>query len=861
MIYTFDTMELPSLSQVGGKAGSLIETTRAGFHVPEGFVLAVEFFHPWIDDITSGDRWGAFLREPGRKTCAAVREQAGRCRFTPGQRAAIGPRLARMPEGTVYAVRSSSPEEDLARTSFAGQYETILGVRPPDLENCIAEAFGSMFDFRVVEYKRQNNLPVDNPRIAVIVQKQIRSDLSGIAFSLNPNNNAFDEAVITAGFGLGEAIVSGRITPDTYVVDKVKKTIIEKKISRKPLGIRLKEDGGIEERPNPAPDAQALNDAQILEVAALAAQCEAHYGKPMDTEWAIEGGKLYLLQSRPITTYNPLFPEMITRPGGRKNLYIDMNIMQQGFFDSLSELGLDIWSRLLPAATGGIFPKGFDGAFFDVGGREYVHMSNLAHGMKDDFRSFANYDLEVREVFKSLDFDHEYKASVKTEKMKKIIRTALPMIFRMIPAMVRGMVNPDKATRECEQSLAAAFRFYKQDLLNEGTFGEIVEHGLTEYAKVILRMMGLLIPRQMAKKYLDTLFRDQGVDEAVGLLSAASPTNPTAHMGRKMVELASFAELQNTATEAEFIKKLESGGYSKAFTDAYAEYMERFGARGFKEIDVAAPRATENPGAFFRQLKALNIGQNNESALKERKRAAYGKLLEIAKKRGKEKRFVGSAQRYMTLFGFREAPKYMFVVMIGEFRKRALSLGRQFAAHGRLAAPEQIFDLTIAQVSKAETDSTLDLHALREKNLAPRRASAHVKDWPKIVDSRGRIFRYIRPSEAGDLAGEAISPGVVRGKAKVLASPYEKPLEKGEILVTRATEPAWTPIFINAAGVVLEIGGPLQHGAIIAREYNLPCVSGINGAAKLIKDGDELEVDGTSGLVKLIRRNPGEPAR
>jgi rifampicin phosphotransferase len=346
------------------------------------------------------------------------------------------------------------------------------------------------------------------------------------------------------------------------------------------------------------------------------------------------------------------------------------------------------------------------------------------------------------------------------------------------------------------------------------------------------------------------------VDEAVGLLSAASPTNPTAQMGRKMFELAAFPELQDTATEAEFLHKLESGGYSKEFMDAYADYMERFGARGFKEIDVAVPRTTENPGAFYRQLKALNIGQNNESALKERKQAAYRQLLELARRRGKEKRFVRSAQRYMTQLGFREAPKYMFVTMIGELRKKALALGRQFAAQGRLAAPEQIFDLTVAQVSGAETNPALDLRALREKNLGPRRAVAHIKDWPKIVDSRGKIFRYIRPSEAGDLAGEAISPGVVRGKAKVLASPYEKPLEKGEILVTRATEPAWTPVFINAAGVVLEVGGPLQHGAIIAREYNLPCVSGINGATGLIKDGDLIEVDGTSGLVKLIRGAP-----
>lgn len=854
MIYPLSSKIIPSLFQVGGKAKALIETTQAGFNVPEGFVLAVEFFQPWTDQIKSCDLWRAFLQAPGRETCAALQERARHFCFTFEQHATIESQLAQMPSEAIYAVRSSSPAEDLAQASFAGQYETILGVRRSDLERNIAETFSSMLDFRVVEYKRHNNLPVDNPHIAIIVQKQIRSELSGIAFSLNPNNNAFDEAMINASFGLGEAIVSGQVTPDTYVVDKVKKAILEKKIVHKSIGIWLKENGGTVEKPNLTPEAQALTDEQILEVAALAEKCEVNYGKPMDIEWAIEDGRLYLLQSRPITTYNPLFPEMITRPGERKNLYMDMNIMMQGFFDPVSELGLDIWSRMLPAATGGIFPRGFDGVFFDVGGREYVHMSNFAHGMKDDFRSFASYDLEIREVFKSLNFDHEYKALIKTKKMKKIAWAALPMIFRMIPSMFRGVINPDKATRECQQSLEAAYCFYKRDLLDVGPFGEIVKRGVAEYARLIFNMMGVLLPRQLARNYLEKLFRDQSVDEAVGLLSAASPTNPTAQMGRKMFELASFAELQDTPTEAEFVQKVANGGYSQAFMRAYTDYMERFGARGFKEIDIAVPRATENPGAFFRQLKALNIQQNNENALKERKRAAYQQLLELAKLRGEEKQFVSNAQRYMTQLGFRESPKYMFVVMIGELRKRALELGRQFVSQGRLDSPEQVFDLTVDQVSQAETDPGLDLQSLREKNLAPRRTVAHIKDWPKIVDSRGKIYRYIRPSETGDLAGEAISPGVVRGKAKVLASPYEKPLEKGEILVTRATEPAWTPVFMNAAGVVLEVGGQLQHGAIIAREYNLPCVSGIHDVTRLIKDGDLLEVDGTAGTVHLQPR-------
>ncbi|MBN2001916.1 MAG: hypothetical protein JXA21_01060 [Anaerolineae bacterium] len=855
MIYSFTTQQIPVLTQAGGKAKALIETTQAGFNVPEGFVLTVDFFRAWVDTVKEGDLWHKFLQMPDRDTCAALQARVRQFRFTPEQRAAFEEHVSRMPSEAIFAVRSSSPEEDLAQNSFAGQYETLLGVKLLELEPHIAQVFSSMLDFRVVEYKRQNNLPIDTPRIAIIVQRQLRSDVSGIAFSLNPNNNAFDEAMITASFGLGEAIVSGQVSPDTYIVDKVKNTILEKKIAHKSAGIWLNANGGTVEKPNPCPEAPALTDAQILEVAALATKCEQHYGRPMDTEWAIEDGKLYLLQSRPVTTYNPLFPQMITQPGEQKNLYLDINILTQGLFGPISELGLDIWSRrlMLLVARGDTPPKGFDNVVFYVGGREYMHVSNMVSAMETTYKYIIHYGMEVEEVLKSLDVEHNFKSPVKTEKMKQANINVYLSFLKLLPAMFRGVTRPDKSIHECEQALESAFHFYKHDLLKQGTFGEAVKRGIEEFCKAASSVGTLCLSGLLARKNLEKLFKGQAVDELLELLSAASPTNPTAQMGRKMLELAAYAEIQDAATEEEFVRKLANGGYSPGFMNAYNDYMERFGARGFREIDIATPRVTETPEAFFRQLKALNIERNNEAALEERKQAAYRQLLELAKKQGKEKQFIRIAQRYMTQFGFREAPKYLFVLMIGELRKRALELGQHFVSQGRLASPEQIFDLRVDQVSEAETNPRLDLQSLRKNNLAPLQAVTHVKDWPKIVDSRGKIYHYTRPSAAGDLAGEAISPGMVRGRAKVLSSPYEKTLEKGEILVTRATEPAWTPVFINAAGVVMEVGGPLQHGAIIAREYNIPCVSGISGVTTLIKDGDLLEVDGTSGLVKIIQ--------
>jgi len=860
MIYSLDYQGEAPLAQVGGKAKALMETARAGFNVPGGFVLSVDFFRPWTSEVTSTDLWQRFMDEPSSQACRALQDSARMLRFTPEQRAGLDGQLDSIPAEVSYAVRSSSPEEDLAQISFAGQYESFLGVKVPDLESSIAAAFASMLGFRVVQYKRQHDLPIDKPRIAVICQRQIASAVSGVAFSLNPNNNAFDEAVINASFGLGEAIVSGQVTPDTYIVDKVGRCILDKEIAAKSVGVWLQEDGGTIERSNAAPESAALTDTQILDVAALAGDCEKHYGRPMDIEWAIEDETLYLLQARPITTYNPLFPEMITAPGAQKYLYLDLNIATQGFFEAVSELGLDVWSRMLLVAKQGTMPKGFDGLFFDVSGREYIHISNLvkALGTKNFIKLLAAMDAETADIFKSVDLVRQYKSPASSKKMKRAVRRYIWVFARSVPGIVGAMLDPDRATAKLERSLESSYRFYKQDdLLWRGTFRDNVERGVAEFGRLVsTNFGGVYLSALLAMRRLNKMFKGQGVDELVGLLGAASPTNPTAKMGRQMLELASSPEVQRTATEEQFAEKLTGGEYSDAFITAYSDYMERFGARGFKEIDIAEPRTSENPRAFFRQLKALNIEHNNARLLAQRKEAAYQQLLALAEKRGIQRRFIRTATRYTTQIGFREAGKYLFVVMIGELRKRALELGQRFTDAGRLDSVNQIFDLTVDQVGAAETDARLDLRALREQNLQPRKAVSHVRDWPKTVDSRGKIFRHVPIGEAGDLAGHGISAGVVRGRAKVLASPYQKPLENGEILVTRATEPAWTPIFMNAAGVVLEVGGPLQHGAIIAREYNLPAVSGISQVTDLIKDGDLLEVDGTTGRVQIIEGAP-----
>jgi pyruvate,water dikinase len=379
MIYNFSTTEKPALNVVGGKAKSLIATTQAGLPVPGGLALTVAFFQEWTDKIKAGEAWKTLVANPNKENCDTVKALAQKLELTEGMEKALSAELKAL-DGALYAVRSSSPEEDLSGSSFAGMYETFLGTTHDTLRETIAKAYSSMYDFRVMGYKAQNNIDLEGTCISVIIQKQIASDVSGVGFSLNPLNNCYDEVVINASFGLGEAIVSGIVTPDQYIVEKVGMEILEKKINEKKIALHLKANGGMEEKENSNAKEQALSNDQILELAEMIKNTEAYYGFPLDTEWAFEGNKLYLLQARPITTHIPLFPELITKPGEPKNIFIDLMGLTQGFTNSMSVLGMEIFSTIIESIKGEILIKSIDGTAPALHGRQYLNVTNTYKG-------------------------------------------------------------------------------------------------------------------------------------------------------------------------------------------------------------------------------------------------------------------------------------------------------------------------------------------------------------------------------------------------------------------------------------------------------------------------------------------------
>ena len=635
--YLFDTSETPDLAFVGGKAKALIETTAAGFPVPKGLVLSVAFFDPWFDIIEQTDAWREFLaNSDDHHRCEAVKQTCYDSLGLSGyQWSEVNGALEQLGVPEIFAVRSSSPEEDLAGTSFAGGYETVLGVTRDTLEQEIRYCFTSMFDARIVQYKKQNGITIANPKIAIIIQQQIASETAGVAFSLNPLNNCYDEAVINANFGLGETVVSGTVTPDTFVVEKYEQKILTRQIAEKSHALWLEDNGGTREAANAEPKASSLNDAQILEVAQLAMKAESHYGRPMDLEWAFCEGELYLLQSRPITTYVPLFPEMITEPGEPKQIYLDLTILTQGFEEPLSTLGLDLWEMMLTATKGSMLPGGRDGALWSLHGRQYLLISNLARafGGKMLKKILGTYDKPTRDIFDVLEPEMKsYTPTEKPEKLKGFFFKMMGAYLGYTPQFALAMINQEKAVQRYKDAAATVIATWNKELSKEGPFATQASNGMRRI-EGIMKDVGVLMAPLYSKWRLGKVFAnpkaeqiaaEEGVkiDDLLVELNMDLAGNPTAEMGSLMCQLASFEELQQCESADVFAKKIADRSFSDEFMGSYDNFVAKFGCRGMQEIDIASPRPCENPVEFFQQLKHINVESNATTNVKARREKA-----------------------------------------------------------------------------------------------------------------------------------------------------------------------------------------------------------------------------------------------
>jgi len=873
--YTFKDSTLPTVELVGGKGLSLLYSKKKGFNVPTTVVLSTEFFQPWMEQLKTTSEWNVFTqaKDDGMTTAAmAVKNSCQTLEFSEDQQQILTDvRKHSQTEGILLmAVRSSSPEEDMEGASFAGIYETVLGVTDENLEDAIKTCFASALDERVVAYKQQGGFDPLDPKIAVIVQKQIASEVSGVAFSLNPVNNCYDQCVINANFGLGETVVDGTITPDQAVVDKVTNTILEKTPGKKDVAIYLKGDGGTESKQPGSPFEFCLTDDQILAVTALTTRIEAVYGKPMDIEWTYEGGQLYLLQARPITTYYKLPDEMITQPGEQKHLYYDGLLTEQGLSESLSPLGSELFISIGRLMTPGVPAEDFfsidKGMAFASVGRMHIHLGRMLKilGKNNAVKTFRITDSLGAQIMEAMDLKEYIPKKLPKGYMKSFIKTGLgAMVF--IRPLMRANSKPDEYLQHYIEENEKLRIDLKAEIEQDTSFEDFC---ITSFLKVGSHMNATQLPALMASEpargKLKKMFKNdpEAVQEHLRSIERSFPNNVTIEMGLLLYELSQFPDIRQIGTAQEFIRKLDAKQLSSEFMQKWQLFMDDYGFRGPKELDVATPRYYEKPDEVFAILKTME-GHNDpdltpqglfESGAKRRVESVRFLEEYLAKKsRRKVKAFRKNYKLLENFAAYRESPKYYIIMVVDHIRRQALILGKQWVEVGRLDSADQVFDLKWDEFKQAEMDSSLDIRELAKTNHEYITQFNPNNDPPTLIDSRGFIPKLPpRPHKENELVGTPVSSGFVVGKVKVLKRADEKPILPGDILVTKATDPGWTTLFINAGGVLLESGGMLQHGASVAREMGKPCIVGIQDVTKILKDGQTVELDGATGIIKIL---------
>jgi pyruvate,water dikinase len=878
LIYTPQDVSTPNIEQVGGKGLSLIHAIKKGYIVPPIIILKADFFLPWIKKIKGTSEWQVFTKASENGILTAAKVVKNCCKtlvFSDTQQQALADvrEFLYVENISLVAVRSSSPEEDLEGTSFAGIYETVLGVTDTSLEEAIKTCFASALDERVVAYKQQHGYDPFDPKIAVIIQKQVVSEVSGVAFSLNPVTNCYDDCVINANFGLGGTVVDGTVTPDQFVVDTVKNTIREKVAGKKDVSHHIKADGGMETRTPVSPSKLCLTDDQVLAITSLTSQIEVEYSKPIDIEWAYEGGQLYLLQARPITGYFRLPPEFITEPGKRKKLYQDLLLTEQGLVESLSPLGEEIFKLMAKVMVPGADDKFVERTGSVIAkGRAYIDVGTAARltGKKNYIKTIRIVDALGAEILEALDLN-PYKRWPPIMLLWSVAKLA-----KGLPTFLKMYLRTRKATNKPKEYLEfflAENEMFESNLKVEYEKNESFEIfspvAMEMWSKYFYNISGpTLLTAERARSKIKKLFKEepQSVQDQVVYIEQAFPMgNVTIDMGMFLHDLSQFPEVQKTATVWELVQKLEQQQLSANFMEKWQLFMQRYGHRCPREFDVATPRYRETPSELFRLLKTIDSSSDLtltpqrifENGIQRREETVpfLVNVLEKQKKgKKKVKTFQKNYQALETFAGYREIHKYYLIMAIDYIRHKVLTLAGQWVEAGRLDSVEQVFDLKHEEVVQAENDPDLDLRPLIAANKVAYEPFKNQPNPPVLIDSRGFIPSLPRKTAGeNEFIGTPASPGTVKGPVKILNRPDEKPILPGDILVTRATDPGWTPLFLNAHGVLLETGGTLQHGASVARESCKPCIVGLNDITKFLEDGQIVEINGSTGIVKILK--------
>ncbi|MEV8022461.1 rifamycin-inactivating phosphotransferase [Streptomyces sp. NPDC086554] len=852
---------------VGGKGAHLGGLSRiVGIRVPDGFCVTTDAFRrimaevPSIDDrLDQLSRLNPDDREAIRTLSAQIRRTIEGIAIPGDLAASITGALARLGEQAACAVRSSATAEDLPTASFAGQQDTYLNVvGPTAILRHVSRCWASLFTERAVTYRQRNGIDHRTVHMAVVVQQMVFPDAAGILFTADPVTGNRKVATVDAGFGLGEALVSGVVNPDVFKVRDGE--VVAKAIAAKQRAVHALQGGGTQEvaidsRRQGQP---ALTDAQVVRLVQLGWRIEAHFGRPQDIEWCLVDDGFEIVQSRPITT---LFPVPVPETGDQENhVYVSVG-HQQMMTDPMKPLGFSMWqlTAMVPMheAAGRLF--------VDVTRRLASPASRA--GLLD---VMGRGDPLIRDALETVIDRDDFIPTLPDTGPGAPPADGPPAPIETDPAIVTELIERSQA------SIAALERDIRTKS-GPALFDFLLE-AFEEHKRVLsdpLNFQAIMAGMEATWWLNDQLQEWLGEKNAADTLTLSAPDNVTSEMGlalldvadviRPLPEVVAFLQSVEYAEGNAFLDELAKLAGGAEARDAIASYLDRYGMRCVGEIDITRPRWRERPttlvpvildnvrnfepGAAQRRFEqGRQKAQKKEQDVLSRLRA----LPDGEQKADEAKRMI---DRVRTFIGYREYPKYDIVSRCFLYKQALLEEAERLVQAGVLPEKEDVFYLTFQEFHDVvrSKQHQVDDRLIKERKDAFR--SYHALTPPRVLTSDGEAVTgaYRRDDvPAGALIGLPVSAGTVEGRARVILDMAEADLEAGDILVTPFTDPSWSPLFVGIAGLVTEVGGLMTHGAVIAREYGLPAVVGVEQATRLIRDGQRIRVHGTDGYVEIL---------
>ncbi len=845
---------------VGGKGAHLGELSRIdGVSVPAGYCVTTKAFRRVMLDAASFEDHLGRLSSLSPDDRDAIRAHGTEIRRiiegapVPAEVAeAITRPLTGFDERTTFAVRSSATAEDLPSASFAGQHDSYLNVvGPASVLEHVRRCWASLFTERALTYRLRHGLDHREVQMAVIVQQMVSPQAAGVLFTADPVSSNRTVVSVEATVGLGEALVSGVVSPDVYTVRDG--AVATRSIASKLLAASAAPGGGTVQHPiePELQDQPALSEEQVVRLAGLGRQVEAHFGCPQDIEWCLVDDDILLVQSRPITT---LFP-IPTAADADNHVYVSVG-HQQMMTDAMTPLGLSLF-RLTALPP-----------MHEAGGRLFVDVTApLASPASRHavIEVLGASDPLIGDALQAVVDRGDFLPSLADKGPTTGAHGHAPAPIDPDPTIVAALVEDNEASvaaleREIRtQSGAALFDFVLTD---------------------IEELKRLMFDPQSSQVYMSAMdatswLNDQlqewlGEKNAGDVLTQSVPNNVTSEMGLALLDVADA--IRPYPEVIEFLQRIETDDFldemaeltgGPSSRDAIAAFLDRYGMRCVGEIDITRPRWSECPSALVPVI--LGNIKNFEHGAGER-RFEHGRqeawewerqLLERLRALPDGEQKAGATERMIdivrTFIGYREYPKYGMVRRYFIYKQALLGEADRLVRTAGLGEREDIFFLTFEELREAVQTSQVDtaLIARRKESFRSHQALAP----PRVLTSDGEavIGAYRRDAgPLGALVGLPVSTGTVEGRARVILDMADADLEPGDILVTAYTDPSWSPLFITIAGLVTEVGGLMTHGAVIAREYGLPAVVGVEHATQTIQDGQQIRVSGTDGYVEVL---------